>query len=69
MTDSIYQIHLETPYRGSVILRRSGVSKKAWDYICTRFGITNIEPEKIRSIIVEGESDYGQLQLTVTCDR
>lgn len=69
MADDVYQIHLETPYRGCVILRRSGVSKRAWDYICSRFGITQVEPDKIKSIVVEGESDYGQLQLTVTCEK
>lgn len=63
------RVDLVYPYSHGVILRRSGVSKKAWDYICWKFGITIAEPEQITSIQIEGEDDFGRLLISVNIEK
>lgn len=58
------RIDLEYPYSHGVTLRRSGMSKAAWEYIVHRFGVTCAEPSRICSITIEGESDYGRLLIS-----
>lgn len=62
------RIDIEYPYAHGVTLRRSGVSKAAWEYIIHRFGITQAEPSRISSITIEGESDYGRLLISAVVE-
>ncbi len=62
------RIDLLFPYSHGVVLRRSGVSKSAWEYIVHKFGIIVVEPEQISSITIEGEDDYGRLMISVMVD-
>lgn len=65
-----YRLDLEYPYDHSVTLRRSGIkSKSAWEHICQKFGIRQVPPEKIQSITIEGEDDYGRLQISIVAER
>lgn len=59
------RVDLVYPYSHGIILRRSGMSKKAWDYICHKFGINVAEPEKVTAISIEGEDDYGRLLISI----
>ena len=56
------------PYAHSVVLRRSGLSKSAWEYVVHKFGISVVEPEHVSSITIEGEDDYGRLMISVMVD-
>lgn len=50
----------------SVILRKNGIgSKKAWDYICKKFGITEFESYRVQSIMVDSDVD-GNVIITAT---
>lgn len=64
-----YSIELECPYRKTVTFRRSGVTKKDWEYLCNKFGINQLPPEKVQSITIEGEDDFGHLLITVVAER
>lgn len=64
-----YRLDLEYPYSHGVTLRRNGVSKSAWEYIVYKFGITQAEADDILSIAIDGEDDFGRLQLTVIAER
>lgn len=55
-------------YGHTVILRRSGVSKKDWEYLCHKFGIINYAPEEVTSITIDGEDDYGRLMISITVE-
>lgn len=60
-----YRKNFEYPYSHSITLRKSGMPKKSWEYIVRKFGIASIEPEKILSITLSGEDDYGRLQMSI----
>lgn len=64
-----YSLELECPYRKTVTFRRSGVTRKDWEYICQKFGINQIPPEKAQSITIEGEDDYGHLLISIVAER
>lgn len=64
-----YRLDLEYPYDRSVTLRRSGLSKSAWEYVCQKFGINQLSPEKVQSITIEGEDDYGHLMISIVAER
>lgn len=59
----VKQINLEYRYDHHPTLRRSGMTKSAWEYVVHKFGIS-FEPEKVMSITIEGEDDYGHLLLS-----
>ena len=63
------EVFLETPYGKTVTLRRSGVSKKAWDYICKKFGVYQFDSEKIVSLKVEGQDNFDRLSIIATIER
>lgn len=65
MKTKVRQISLEYPYSHSVTFRRSGFSKVAWEAIVHKFGVTQAEPQKIQSISIDGDDDYGRLQLSI----
>lgn len=58
-------IHLEYPYAHSVILRRSAFTKSAWEVLVHKFGINSAEPKDVQSISIDGEDDFGHLQLSI----
>lgn len=58
-------VSLEAPYGRTITLRKSGVSKAAWEYIVHKFGITSYEPDKILSVTVNGEDDFGHLLVSI----
>lgn len=58
-------VSLEAPYGRTITLRKSGVSKAAWEYIVHKFGVTSYEPDKILSITVDGEDDFGHLLVSI----
>lgn len=62
---NVKQVFIEYPYSHSVILRRSAFSKSAWDALVHKFGVINYIPENIQSITIEGEDDFGHLQLSL----
>ena len=62
------RIDLEYPYGHSITLRRSSMSKKDWEYIVQKFGISQAPSEYIRSVTIEGEDDFGHLLLSVIVD-
>lgn len=64
----VKQVFIEYPYSHSVTLRRSGFSKAAWVSIVHKFGINSYEPENVQSITIEGEDDFGHLQLSVVVE-
>lgn len=64
-----YRLDLECPYRRSVTFRRSGVTRKDWEYICQKFAINQLPPEKVQSITIEGEDDYGHLLISIVAER
>lgn len=59
----VKQINLEYRYDHHPTLRRSGMTKSAWEYIVHKFGIS-VEPQNVMSITIEGEDDYGHLLLS-----
>ena len=59
----VKQLNLEYRYDHHPTLRRSRMTKSAWEYVVHKFGIT-VEPQKIMSITIEGEDDYGHLLLS-----
>lgn len=61
-------VSLEAPYGRTITLRKSGVSKSAWEYIVHKFGVTSYDPDKILSITVDGEDDYGHLLISATVE-
>lgn len=61
-------VSLEAPYGRTITLRKSGVSKSAWEYIVHKFGITSYDPDRIISITVDGEDDYGHLLISATVE-
>lgn len=54
---------IQYPYDHKPTLRRSGMGKGAWEYTVQKFGIVE-EPQKVMSITIEGEDDYGHLLLS-----
>lgn len=58
-------VSLEAPYGRTITLRKSGVSKAAWGYIVHKFGVTSYDPDKILSITVDGEDDFGHLLVSI----
>ena len=58
-------VSLEAPYGRTITLRKSGVSKAAWEYIVHKFSITSYDPDKILSITVDGEDDFGHLLVSI----
>lgn len=64
-----YRLDLECPYRKTVTFRRSGVTKKDWEYLCQKFGISQISPDKIQSITIDGEDDFGHLMISIVAER
>lgn len=64
-----YSLELECPYRKTVTFRRSGVTKKDWEYLCQKFGINQLPPEKVQSITIDGEDDYGHLLISIVAER
>lgn len=65
----VYSLELECPYRKTITFRRSGVTKKDWEYLCQKFGINQLPPEKVQSITIEGEDDYGHLLISIVAER
>ncbi len=61
------EVCVQCPYRRTVAFRRSGFSKSAWEHIVHLFHLTQ-EPNKVQSITVEGEDDYGHLILHLVLD-
>lgn len=55
-------------YGHTPMLRRSGMSKKSWDYICHKFGVTQVDSERVLSISIDGEDDYGRLLISATIE-
>jgi len=45
------------------------VTKKDWEYLCQKFGINQLPPEKVQSITIEGEDDYGHLLISIVAER
>ena len=64
-----YKVDLECPYGKAITFRRSGMSPKAWEYICYKFNIAQVPAEKIQSITIEGEDDYGHLLISFIAER
>lgn len=62
------RIDLLYPYAHNVTFRRSGLSRSAWEYIVHKFGISVVEPEKVSSVTIEGDDDYGRLIISVMVD-
>lgn len=62
------RIDLLCPYAHNVTFRRSGLSKSAWEYVVHKFGISVVEPEKVSSITIEGEDDFGHLLISIMAD-
>lgn len=60
---TIHMKALQYPYDHKPILRRSGMGKSAWEYTVQKFGIVE-EPQKVMSITIEGEDDFGHLLLS-----
>lgn len=60
---TVKKIDLEYRYDHHPTLRRSGMSKSGWEYVVHKFGIA-VEPQKVMSITIEGEDDYGHLLLS-----
>ena len=58
------RIDLVYQYDHQPILRRSAMSKKAWDYICHKFSVTQVDSTKVQSITIEGEDDFGRLMVS-----
>lgn len=56
---------LEAPFGQTITLRKSGMKKKDWAYVVKRFGITQVHPDDILSITVEGDDGYGHLQISI----
>ena len=65
----VYSLELECPYRKTITFRKSGVTKKDWEYLCQKFGINQLPPEKVQSITIEGEDDYGHLLISIVAER
>lgn len=61
-------VSLEAPYGRTITLRKSGVTKAAWEYIVHKFGVTSYDPDKILSITVDGEDDFGHLLVSITVE-
>ncbi len=64
-----YRMDLECPYGKTITFRRSAVSKKAWEYLVYKFGISQIPPERIQSITIDGEDDFGHLIINIIAER
>lgn len=58
------RIELLYQYDHRPVLRRSAMSRKAWDYICHKFSVTQVDSDKVASITIEGEDDYGRLMVS-----
>jgi hypothetical protein len=41
------------------------MTKSAWGYVVHKFGITSYDPDKILSITVDGEDDFGHLLISI----
>lgn len=61
------EIAVQCPYGKTVTFRRSGMSKAAWEYVVHKFNLVQ-EPDKVQSITIEGEDDYGHLILRAAVD-
>lgn len=61
----VRRVDLEYRYNHSITFRRSSFSKGAWGTIVYKFSISQFEPDEIQSITIEGEDDYGHLQLSI----
>lgn len=57
------KIDIQYAYDHRPTLRRSGMPKGAWEYVVHKFGIVE-DPQKVRSITIEGDDDYGHLMLS-----
>lgn len=55
-------------YGHTPMLRRSGMGKKSWDYVCHKFGVTQVDSESVLSISIDGEDDYGRLLISATIE-
>lgn len=60
---TVRKVDIMYAYDHKPTLRRSGMSKHDWEYVVHKFGIT-AEPEKVQSITIEGDDDYGHLLLS-----
>lgn len=60
---TVKKVDIMYAYDHHPTLRRSGLSKHAWEYIVHKFGVA-AEPEKVQSITIEGDDDYGHLLLS-----
>ena len=59
----VKKVEIQYAYDHKPTLRRSGMGKGAWEYTVYKFGIVE-DPQKVMSITIEGEDDYGHLQLS-----
>jgi hypothetical protein len=62
---TVKRIDLEYRYDHDITFRRSSFTRAAWEQIVHKFSITQAEPSKIKSITIEGEDDFGHLQLSI----
>lgn len=60
----VRRVDLEYRYDHTITLRKSAFPKSAWETIIHKFSITQFEPERIQSLTIEGEDDFGHLQLS-----
>lgn len=61
----VRRLDLEYRYDHTITLRRSSFSKAAWETIIHKFSITQFEPSRIQSLTIDGEDDFGHLQLSI----
>lgn len=61
-------IELTFDYSHGVILRRSGVTAKDWEYLVHKFGVLDYAPEEVTSIVIEGADDFGRLMVSINVE-
>lgn len=67
--EDLFEVTMETPFGKTVTLRRSGMNKKDWDYICHKFGVTQYPSERVVSIRVDGHDYFEKLVITATVEK
>jgi hypothetical protein len=51
-------------YGHGITLRKSGMSKREWEYVVKRFEIFDYPSENVISITVEGADQFGRVKIS-----
>lgn len=51
-------------YGRGITLRKSGMSKREWEYVVKRFDIFDYPSENVISITIEGSDQFGRARIS-----